>query len=98
MRFISFGFCILLVIWNLFIGYFLVIVSWLLYLYKEGTFLNPFKRTILILLLCAMCVSSSGCASLLQAPLALIKLPFQILSQALKFAAKMPKPPPGVFF
>jgi hypothetical protein len=45
-----------------------------------------------------MCTSSSGCASLLQAPLALVKLPFQILGEALKFAAKMPKPPPGVFF
>ncbi len=45
-----------------------------------------------------MCAMSSGCASLLQAPLALIKLPFQVLGQALKFAAKMPKPPPGVFF
>jgi len=45
-----------------------------------------------------MCVTSSGCASLLQAPLALIKLPFQILGEALKLAAKLPKPPPGVFF
>ena len=60
--------------------------------------MNSPKKLFLILLLCALCAGSSGCASLLQAPLALIKLPFQILGEALKFAAKMPKPPPGVFF
>ncbi|OGX28331.1 MAG: hypothetical protein A2705_03085 [Omnitrophica WOR_2 bacterium RIFCSPHIGHO2_01_FULL_52_10] len=59
--------------------------------------MNRFKKTVLILLLCAVCTASSGCA-LLKVPLALMKLPFTIAWEALKFAQKLPKPPPGVFF
>jgi len=39
----------------------------------------------------------NGCA-LLEVPMTLLKLPFELLGQAVKIAGKLPKPPPGVFF
>lgn len=47
------------------------------------------RYVLLILFAMTCCVVLSGCA--------LLTLPFKLLEFALAVAAKMPKPPPGVF-
>jgi hypothetical protein len=54
----------------------------------------PFKLLILILLIVFF---ANGCA-ILQIPGQIIGGVFQLVGKALDIVARMPKPPPGVFF
>ena len=51
----------------------------------------------LLLLLTLLLFTLSGCA-LLEVPLRVVEGGFSLVSQLLKIADGLPKPPPGVFF
>jgi predicted aminopeptidase len=63
----------------------------------KGVPLKKYYSMFLLIALCVMVMSLSGCA-LLQIPAQLIDGTFSLLGKILNIANKLPKPPPGVFF